>query len=160
MSSFETLSYQHFINILKNQNNIYDAGNMLFPIVRFPGNMKQLIRLSQGRLNEKDFPFVILSTLSYILILTYESNLNVIKKTLTTSYLTNRRGKAWDKTIEETAPETLLGMLRKHSNDSVTYIEDMIFKHRNLRNALSHGLFWYENENIFYVDNIARARDL
>jgi len=68
--------------------------------------------------------------------------------------LMNRKGEPWNKEIEDTSPEDLLGMLKKHSQKPVLYIEDILFKNKPLRNAFSHGLFRYENEMICWVDNI------
>lgn len=145
---------KNFLKTLEDQDKIYRAGNMLYRIAISEGGTQKLIELSQGKLNERDFPYVILSTIAFILIISYESNLNILKKTLTTMNLTNKKGELWDKEIENTSPIILLSMLRKYSKMPVTYIENMIFKNKELRNALSHGLFWYENERIFWVDNV------
>jgi len=150
----EKHSYDNFFKTLKDQNKIYDAVNMLSKIAASKGGTRRLVGISQGMLNEKDLPYVYLSTFAFVLILTYESNLNVLKKTLTTMNLKNRKGEPWNKEIEDTSIEDLLGMLKKHSQKPVLYIEDMLFKNKPLRNAFSHGLFWYENEMICWVDNV------
>ena len=93
--------------------------NMLFSIAQSKGRIRKLVELSQDMLNEKDFLYVILSTFAFILILSYESNINVLRKTLTTTYLTNKRGEIVKKEIEEVAPANLLSMLRKYSRDPV-----------------------------------------
>lgn len=152
-TEIERLSYLNFIKTLEDQDKIYRAGNMLSRIASSKQS-KKLVSISQGLLNEEDLPYVYLSIFAFILIQTYESNINVLRKTLTTMNLTNKRGKPWNKEIEDTAPADLLSLLRKHSKKSVAYIETMIFKHSKLRNALSHGLFWYESAQIYWIDDV------
>ena len=56
--------------------------------------------------------------------------------------------------VEDTSPVRLLEMLRRYSQASVSYLEENLFKHGSLRNAFSHGLFWYEDEQIIWIDNV------
>lgn len=153
MTEIERLSYSNFWKILEDQDKIYTSGNMLIKLISF-NQSKKLVDRSQGLLNEKDLPYVYLSTFAFILIQIYESNINVLKKTLTTNYLTNKKGESVNKEIEEMAPANFLSMFRKYSKESVAHIENIILKHNKLRNALSHGLFWYENEQICWIDNV------
>jgi hypothetical protein len=104
-------------------------------------------------INEKDLPYVYLSTFAFVLIQVYESALNVIRKTLTTMRLVTKNGTPWIKLIEDTSPETLFNLLAKDSPATVSFIRDRLFKYKPLRNALSHGLFWFERESIFYLEN-------
>jgi hypothetical protein len=154
MTPDEERSYRHFIKTLEDQDKIYRAGNMLSQIAASSGGSKHLVSISQGMLNDEDLPYVYLSTFAFILIQAFESNLNVLKKTITTMALTTRSGRQWDKSVEDTSPVRLLEMLRRYSQASVSYLEENLFKHGSLRNAFSHGLFWYEDEQIFWIDNV------
>jgi len=153
MTPNEKLSYHNFCKTLEDQNKIYDAANMLSKIAASEGGTRKLVEITQGRLNEKDLPYIYLSQFAFVLILTFESNLNILKKTLTTDNLTTKKGKPWLKSIEETSPEVFFELLVKYSEGPVQYIQNMIFQYKSLRNAFSHGLFWYENEGICWLDN-------
>lgn len=154
MTPDEERSYRHFMKTLEDQDKIYRAGNMLSRIATSSGGSKHLVSISQDMLNDEDLPYVYLSTFAFVLIQAYESNLNVLKKTITTMALKTKSGRQWDKSVEDTSPVRLLEMLRKYSQASVPYLEKNLFKHGSLRNAFSHGLFWYESEHIHWIDNV------
>ena len=61
-----------------------------------------------------------------MLIQIYESSVNVLRKTLTTNRLVNRRGEPWSRSIEDISPITLLEMLKKYSLESVEYIQEIV----------------------------------
>lgn len=134
-------SYGHFRNTLEDQDKVYRAGNMLIRIASSSGGTKRLVSISEGMLNDKDLPYVYLSTFAFILIQAYESNLNLLKKTITTKVLKKKNGEDWDKAVEDTPPATLLGMLRKYSEASVLYLEKNLFKYGRLRNVSHTGYF-------------------
>jgi len=150
-TDYEGRANSNFYYILENQNKLYEAGNMLSAIA-WSGNSQKLIELSEGLLGDR-LPYVYLMTFAFVLIQTYESNLNVLRKTLTTDNLKPASGRA-RKPIEETGLETLFAMLRKHSEKATEYLEESIFRHKALRNAFSHGLFWYESGDIVWVENV------
>ena len=147
-------SYGHFLKTLEDQDKIYRAGNMLSQIAASSGGSKRLVSISKGMLNDEDLPYVYLSTFAFVLIQAYESNLNVLKKTITTMALNTKSGRRWDKSVEDTSPVRLLEMLRKYSHASVSYLEKYLFMQAPLRNAFSHGLFWYEGEHIHWIENV------
>jgi len=153
----EVRSYQFLMKIFEDQNKIYDATNMLARISLSDGGSKPLVVKSDGMLTEKDLPYVFLSQFAWTLIQTYESVTNVIKITITTMNLKTKKGAPWPRDIEDTSLETLLDLLRKDSNEQITYIENIIYKNKEIRNAFSHGLFWYENERIFWIGNISSS---
>ena len=103
MTIDEKQSYIFFYNTMETQDRIYNAGNM-FSKIFFAQRSQELVELSKGMLNELDLSYGYLSMFAYFLVLTYESNLNVIKKTLSTSNLKDKRGAPWLKSIEETKP--------------------------------------------------------
>jgi len=148
------LSYGHFMKTLEDQDKIYRAGNMLSQIAASKGGSKRLVSITKGMLNARDLPYVYLSTFAFILIQAFESNLNVLKKTINTKALKTKSGKQWSRSVEDTPPKKLLGMLRKYSPASVSYLEKNLFKNGPLRNAFSHGLFWFESEHIHWIDNV------
>ena len=135
---------------METQDRIYNAGNM-FSKIFFAQRSQELVELSKGMLNELDLSYGYISMFAYFLVLTYESNLNVIKKTLSTSNLKDKRGAPWLKSIEETSPEDLFNLLGKYSVKPVEFLKNIIFLNKPLRNAFSHGLFWYDNERIFWI---------
>ena len=88
----ESRSFGHFMKTLQDQDKIYRAGNMLIQIAASKGGSKRLVSNSKGMLNDKDLPYVYLSTFAFVLIQAYESNLNVLKKTITTKTLKTKSG--------------------------------------------------------------------
>lgn len=150
-SVIDEASYSNFLNSLAFQDKVYNSGNMLYRISTGEGGSKRLVELSQGLLDAKYYPYVYISNFIYMFILAYETSINILRKTLTTDNLKNRKGKSVDREI---GPETFLDMLKKHSSDSVIHIKLIIFKHKDLRNALAHGLFWYEDKRIYWFDDV------
>ena len=153
LTAYEDKAYRNFYYILENQDKLYEAGNMLSAVASSDEGSKKLIELSEGLLDDR-LPYIYLMTFAFVLIQTYESNLNVLRKTLTTDNLKTASGRDWDKPIEETSLEDLLSMFRKHSEKATEYVEGSAFRHKALRNAFSHGLFWYEKGDIVWVDNV------
>ena len=149
----EEISFKNFLKIIEDQDKVYQAANMVYSISIKPGGSKKLVDLSQGLLNEKDLPYLYFSTFAFMLIQIFESSLNVLRKTLSTMKLTNKKGEPWPRSIEDTSPRTLLDLLHKDSPESVEHIQETLFKYKPIRDAFSHGLWWYENERIYYVEN-------
>lgn len=71
MTPDEKHSYENFFKTLEDQNKMYDAANMLLKIAASKGRTRRLVSISQGMLNEKDLPYVYLSTFAFVLILAY-----------------------------------------------------------------------------------------
>ena len=150
MTLDEQESFAFFYKTMEAQDRIYNAGNM-FSKILFADKSRELVELSKGMLNDLDLLYAYISMFAYFLVLSYESNLNVIKKTITTSNLKKKNGAPWNKSIEKTGPEDLFNLLEKYSVKPVQFLKNIIFKNKPLRNAFSHGLFWYQEEQIYWI---------
>ena len=145
-------AYEIFYKILEDGDKMKEATNLLYRISISPGGSKKFAE--KNNIDEKILPYLYLSQFSWSIAQGYELFLNVLKKTLTTNNLTNKKGEPLGKPIEKTALEKVLDMLKKHT-ETAKDIKEIMENRKSLRNGLSHGLFWYENEEIHWVDSVS-----
>src|SRR4030042_1026825 len=152
-SPLELKAYHNFLNILEDQDKMYNSTNILWRISSNEGGLKEFSRVNQKYFEERDLSYLVLSQFCWSITQTYETFLNIVRKTLVTDNLVNRRGACWPRSISETPPDTLFDLLHNDS-ELANFMKDVLLKNKLLRNAISHGLIWYEAEQIFWVDNI------
>lgn len=137
-----------FYEILKCSNKLFDAYNMLFSIFTERGKSKKFVEHNQEEFgwHEEGVAYLFLSESVDVFIRNTELFKNVFIFTLRTCFFSRPR-----MTLGQ-----FLRRLREVCGKKGRKMDEEIDV--NLRNALSHGLFWTEDADIVYCDDVTLTR--
>jgi len=159
---FQELSNQHylrprlrgsverskFFEILKCSNKLFDAYNMLFFIFTKKGRSKEFVKHNEKKfgLREEGVVYLFLSESIDVFIRNTELFKNVFIFTLKTCFFSR--------------PRMTLGQFLQRLKEVSGTKGKMVAKEIdvNLRNALSHGLFWTDGVDIVYCEDVTLKR--
>jgi hypothetical protein len=139
-----------FLKIIEDAMKMIDATNILYRIATKDGGTREFAE--KNKIDETLLPYLFLSQFGKSIAQSHEMFLNTLKMTLTTDNLKNRKGEPCKESIGEISPIKLLDMLKKHTS-TAEKIKQIIESNKELRNAISHGLIWYENKKIYWADS-------
>ena len=152
----ETQSFNNFIKILEDQNKVSNSTNMLGAIALSNDGSRGFVERNRDLISEKYLPYLYLSQFCFSLIQNYEMFHNIIKKTLVADKLRNKKREPLNKSITEIPLDSLFDLLKKDSVQS-DFMKKIALENKSLRNGISHSLFWYEEKQFCWVEDIESA---
>jgi hypothetical protein len=149
-------SNKFFMNLLNHNNDVQNAVNMWID-VSGKGASPKIVANNPTELNDAGLSYTYISLFAYSFVQNVELFRNSFLKLLNEDTIKDSKGALIDD-LGDKGLMSMLNIIQRYSPNKIKKIKNKIDSDKDLRNAISHGLWIFRDREIQWVNNVIEGK--